>query len=38
MACFALVHANENVFVEFRHSSKFNSGREVNQREAMKPD
>jgi hypothetical protein len=38
MACFALVHADKNVFVEFRHTLSLTHGREVNQREAMKPD
>jgi hypothetical protein len=38
VACFALVHADENVLVEFRHSLSLTHGREVNQRQAMKPD
>ena len=38
MTFFALVHADENVLVEFRHSLSLTHGREVNQRQAMKPD
>jgi hypothetical protein len=38
MAWFALVHADENVLVEFRHGLSLTHGCEVNQREAMKPD